>query len=126
MSGFPAAMLLSDASVDVTFRGAIVENYVAQALKASGVPLRYWTSPGKAEVDFVAQLGDEILGIEVKAGRHSRSKSLGVFTERYTPMSAMRLSTNNFGMAAGVRSVPLYAAYCIGRRPVRHHGEAQG
>lgn len=33
--------------------------------------------------------------------------------EKYQPKYAIRLSTRNFGIVNGIKSVPLYAAFCI-------------
>lgn len=97
--------------------GGIVENYVAQMLAANGIPLRYWTSGNTAEVDFVMQTGDSDAGvpIEVKSSDNTRSRSLAVYRDKYAPDEAIRLSTKNFGIDGGVRSVPLYAAFCVGK-----------
>ncbi|PWG59622.1 ATPase [Bifidobacterium catulorum] len=96
--------------------GGIVENYVAQHICANGVPLRYWTSGATAEVDFVMQMDDGIAGVpvEVKSSDNTRSRSLSVYRGKYEPGEALRLSTKNFGSDNGIRSVPLYAAFCIG------------
>ncbi len=95
------------------FRGIFAENYVACALKANGHELFYWESDGKAEVDFLIIRDDHVIPVECKAGDHVRAKSLMVYKEKYDPIYSIRISTRNFGMAAGVKSVPLYAAYCI-------------
>lgn len=97
-----------------TFMGAVCENYVAQALTASGHKLFYWTSEHTAELDFVIQKGNEIIGIEVKKAQHVKSKSLFEFNKKYTPLYSIRLSEKNFGTADNnVKIVPLYAAFCI-------------
>lgn len=96
------------------FMGALVENYVAQALTAMGYTLHYWTSGNSAELDFLLQKGGEITAIEVKKGTHSKSRSLSEFLKRYQPDRAMKLSLNNFGKGEGFQSVPLYAVFCIG------------
>ena len=97
-----------------TFMGAVCENYVAQALTASGHKLFYWTSEHTAELDFVIQKGNEIIGIEVKKAQHVKSKSLFEFNKKYTSSYSIRLSEKNFGIADNnVKIVPLYAAFCI-------------
>ena len=77
---------------------AITENYVAQTLSASGFNLFYWTSQGKAELDFVIDLGSEkAIPLEVKSSDNVRSKSLSVYCDKYKPPYALRISTKNFG-----------------------------
>lgn len=96
-----------------TFMGAVTENYVAQQLAAKGYDLYYWESRSTAEVDFVLQKENQIIGIEVKKGEHVRSRSLSVFVSSYQPVYSIRLSLKNFGEKDGLKSVPLYAVFCI-------------
>lgn len=96
-----------------TFMGAVTENYVAQQLAAKGYDLYYWESRSTAELDFVLQKDNQIIGIEVKKGEHIRSRSLSVFVSSYKPTHSIRLSLKNFGEKDGLKSVPLYAAFCI-------------
>lgn len=94
-------------------RGMLSENYVAQQLVASGYPLYYWQSDGRAEVDFVARIGDAIVPIEIKSSNNVRSRSLSVFVNRYSLEYAIRFSTKNFGYENNIKSIPLYAVFCI-------------
>lgn len=73
----------------------------------------YWESDGKAEVDFLIIQDDHVIPVECKAGDHVRAKSLMIYKEKYHPAYCIRISTRNFGMAAGIKSVPLYAVFCI-------------
>lgn len=95
------------------FMGAVTENYVAQQLAAKGYDLYYWESGGKAELDFVLQKGSDIVGVEVKAGEHVRSRSLNVFVNAYKPAYSIRFSLKNFGSDETMKYVPLYAAFCV-------------
>lgn len=95
------------------FRGIFAENYVACALKANGYELFYWESEGTAEVDFLIVRDGEVIPIECKAGDHVKSKSLSAYQEKYSPTYGIRVSARNFGMVNGIKSVPLYAAFCI-------------
>lgn len=95
------------------FRGVFAENYVACALRERGYELNYWESEGKAEVDFLIMKDDRVIPVECKAGEHVRSKSLMMYRERYKPDYCIRISSKNFGMADGIRSVPLYAVFCL-------------
>ena len=95
------------------FIGALTENYVAQQLTAAGRTLCYWESGGIAEVDFILENGAAVVPLEVKRGEHVRSRSLNVYREKYHPPVSVRLSLRNFGESDGIRSVPLYAAFCL-------------
>lgn len=96
-----------------TFMGAVTENYVAQQLTAKGHDLYYWESGSTAELDFVLQKNNQIIGVEVKKGEHVRSRSLNVFVTSYKSAYSIRLSLKNFGEKEGLKSIPLYAIFCI-------------
>ncbi len=106
----PAEILLNEKFM---FKGAITENYVAQAFRTNGISLYYWNSGNKAEIDFLIYNKDGIIPVEVKAGDNTQSKSLNVYKEKYKPQYAIRLSTKNFGFTNGIKSIPLYATFCI-------------
>lgn len=95
------------------FRGIFAENYVACALKMNGYELLYWESDGTAEVDFIIVKDDHVIPVECKSGEHKKAKSLAVYREKYHPEYSIRISAKNFGTVAGIRSVPLYAVFCI-------------
>jgi predicted AAA+ superfamily ATPase len=97
------------------FKGALAENYIMQALTANGVLAYYWSSPGKAEVDFVFQdKQGGVIPLEAKSADNVRSRSLRVFRDMYKPEYAFRVSARNFGFENGIKSVPLYAVFCVG------------
>ncbi len=95
------------------FRGILTENYVAIALKTNGYDLHYWESDNTAEVDFLIQKESHVIPVECKAGNHVKAKSMMVYMEKYNPSYAIRISTRNFGIAKGIKSVPLYSVFCI-------------
>jgi hypothetical protein len=96
------------------FKGALTENYIMQALASNGVTSYYWSSPGKAEVDFVFQdKQGNVIPLEAKSAENVRSKSLRTFREIYHPEYVFRVSARNFGFENGIKSVPLYAMFCV-------------
>lgn len=95
------------------FKGGLTENYVFNQLTENGLSLYYWTSGCQAEVDFITRIGEDIIPIEVKAKVNNRARSLVVYVERYKPSYAIRISQKNFGFENGMKSVPLYATFCI-------------
>jgi len=112
-SGIPQQTILSLGEIDNTFLGAITENYVAQNFAAKHYGLFYWTTEGKAELDFVLQKNNDIIPVEVKTGTRTKSKSLAMFTEKYKLSYSIRISSKNFGFENNIKSVPLYAVFCI-------------
>ncbi|MDR0751090.1 MAG: ATP-binding protein [Christensenellaceae bacterium] len=93
--------------------GAMTENYIAQSLKANGLKFYYWESGNNAELDFVIQIENEIIPIEAKSWKSVRSQSLEVFRKKYNIKKSIRISAKNFGFENGIKSVPLYAVWCI-------------
>lgn len=96
-----------------SFRGAITENYVAQEFTANDISLYYWTYGRNAEVDFIIYNNDGIIPVEVKSGDNVRSTSLKFYINENKPKYSIRLSTRNFGFENNIKSIPLYAAFCI-------------
>ena len=43
------------------------------------------------------------------------SKSLRYYMEKYKPKYAIRISTKNFGFENNIKSIPLYAVFCINK-----------
>lgn len=112
-SGMPAQLLLSDIEIDNTFMGGMTESYVAQALTACGHKLYYWRNDNAGEVDFVLQQNDNIIPIEVKKAKRTKSVSFNKFRTEYKTTQAMRFSKKNFGEIDGLKAIPLYAIFCI-------------
>ena len=109
----PVETILSDINFGGEAKGAVTENYLAVQLACREHNLYYWESNSTAELDFVIMYGNGILPIECKANVHVRAKSLEIFKKKYDIAQSMRVSAKNFGMENGIKSVPLYAAWCI-------------
>lgn len=95
------------------YKGIITENYVATQLVSNKNDLYYWRSSNKAEIDFLLYNDDGIIPVEVKANKNIKSKSLNMYIEKFKPKYSIRISNKNFGFENGIKSVPLYATFCI-------------
>ena len=106
---------MSDLLFDKNFmyKGVIAENYVANEFIRNNISLYYWDSGNKAEIDFLISSKDGIIPIEVKANDNNQSKSLKLFMEKYKSIYGIRISLKNFGFEKNIKSVPLYATFCI-------------
>lgn len=93
--------------------GPLTEHYVANELRIRGYETYYWESDGKAELDFIIQKDTDIIPIEVKTSTHTKSRSLDLYMKAYNPKYAIRISEKNFGFENDIKSVPLYAVFCI-------------
>jgi predicted AAA+ superfamily ATPase len=107
---FPDIML----DREFLFKGALAESYVAGQFAALEIPLFYWRDGNKAEVDLLLSGAGGVVPVEVKAGENKRSASLRSFVNRYAPSVSIRVAARNFGLYGGIKSVPLYAAFCLG------------
>ncbi|MDO9528471.1 MAG: ATP-binding protein [Syntrophales bacterium] len=93
------------------FKGAFVENYVAQQLRSEKmVDLYYWTSEGKkAEIDFLCESASQIYPLEAKAGINPKSKSLISFDKQFNPTVLSRTTLLNLRHDGRICNYPLYA-----------------
>ena len=108
-----AADILYDSAELDDFKGGLVENYVNTQLTANGYRTFFWESARSAEVDFVIQREGQIIPVEVKSADNVKAKSLRVYIDTYHPQYALKLSAKNFGYENDIKTVPLYAAFCI-------------
>lgn len=108
MAQLPPVKLEEITGYSTNFYGAIAENYVLSELQKAGIDAYYWTSSGIAEVDFVAQVGAQIVPIEVKAATNPNAKSLARYREKYRPKLAVKISLKPYGKAGQLVSMPHY------------------
>ena len=94
------------------YKGVLTENYVACELYTKFRELYYYTF-SKYEIDFLIKIDGDIIPIEVKSGRRTNSKSLNEYIKKYNPKYSIRISTKNFGFENNIKSIPLYAVFCI-------------
>jgi len=105
----PATAIIDDETIFKEFKGALAEQYVLQEMKLlPKMPIGYWESKGKAEVDFIIQRNSQVMPIEVKASTNIRAKSLKVYREKYTPKYSVRTSLAEFEINDGLYNIPLY------------------
>lgn len=105
--------IIVNSAVSDKARGLLAENYVAEQLVANGYRLNYWESNGKAEIDFVIRQNDSAIPLEVKSADNVKSRSLRLYAQKYSPSYSIRVSTKNFGFENNIKSIPLYAIFCL-------------
>lgn len=96
------------------FKGVLTENYIACELYPKTKELYYYNFD-KYEIDFLIKINGDIIPIEVKSGRRTNSKSLNEYVKKYNPKYSIRISSKNFGFENNIKSVPLYAVFCINK-----------
>ncbi|MBR0140341.1 MAG: ATP-binding protein [Firmicutes bacterium] len=96
------------------FKGGMTENYVGIQLIKDGFRPYFWRNDkGTKEVDFIISLNGRLIPVEVKSGDNVTSASLNEYVRLFKPAYSIRLSERNFGFENNIKSVPLYAAFCI-------------
>jgi len=111
------ALILTPEKLLGEYSGAIAESFVAQELSSFGLlPLYYWTSAGEAEIDFILELKDSVVPLEVKAGHNLKSRSLTSYVSKFAPSYALRASLANFNQSGAILNCPLYALELIKSR----------
>ncbi len=99
-------------------RGEIVEAFVGQEILAYSDPIAksklfYWRRDvrgSSSEVDYLIQLGNKVLPIEVKSGKSKWAKSLKIFLELHKESPyGMRFYAENYNKNEQIHSYPLYA-----------------
>ncbi len=108
LANVPAEVLLTGSAAYIEFKGAMAENMVLQSLMPTlgyGKP-HYWSSGNTAEVEFVIQVGADIIPVEVKAEGNIAGKSLSAYTKKYNPSTRIRFSSLNLQYNNGLISAP--------------------
>src|SRR3990167_7415448 len=117
---------LIDPTTNFINKGELVEAFIGQELLAYADPISkeslfYWareTSSSSAEIDYVIQLQDQVVPVEVKSGTSHRIKSMQIFLETHpNSTQALRFWANPGTPAldtpeatmSPLKSYPLYA-----------------
>ncbi len=113
MANISEQILLNKNQILVEFKGALTEQFVAQELFIKH-DLHYWTADnGTAELDFIVQINQDIIPIEVKAEENLKAKSLRVFEEKFKTQTATRFSMSKYRKEDWLVNMPLYSILCL-------------
>ncbi len=100
------------------YKGALYENFVAEALSKSGYDLFYYRKDDSTlEMDFFVRTADDLIPVEVKAG-NTVSKSLRklVESEKYDAIhSGIKLARANIGRSDAFLTIPYFCAFLLKR-----------
>ena len=94
------------------FKGALTENYILQSLLTNlDMAPRYWKDT-KNEVDFIIQIENDIIPLEVKAGNSVKKNSIKKYAEKYSDNTKymIRFSQKNLSFDGKVLNIPLFMA----------------
>jgi len=115
-SGLQPRTILEGSRIFTEFKGAMAEQFVLQEVVASQLDTpHYWSNDrNTAEVDFLIDVDNDIIPLEVKAERNLAARSLHAYRDRFGPTVAVRLSLAEPGQGGGIVDLPLYAAGRVG------------
>lgn len=85
-----------------------------QLLSSTDLKLFYYSSPNSSgEIDFVTQIEDLVVPIEVKASENLQAKSLKAFHQKWQNEFSVRTSLADFRRDGWLTNVPLYGIHNI-------------
>ena len=124
-TGLLIAMLDEEARNDLRqnknlgiYKGALFENFVAEALSKSGYDLYYYRrDDGSLEEDFFVRTANELIPIEVKAG-NTISKSLRklIESQQYPEIiHGIKFANANIGKTDTITTLPYFSAFLLKR-----------
>jgi predicted AAA+ superfamily ATPase len=109
LAAIPSTVVMKKNAIFDEFNGLIAEQFVLQQL--AYMQLYYWESGAQSEVDFIAQMDNKIIPIEVKSGENVQAKSLKVYRKKYNPELSIRLSLLGREYNNGLLNIPLYEIF---------------
>ncbi len=99
--------------------GSMYENLVAQELRAHGHKMYYFNSKKQGELDFLLEMDNEIIPVEVKSGKnYERHNALSnvLSTKNYGIKRAWVFCNNNFHTKGIIMYIPIYMLMFITRK----------
>ena len=110
MARIDSKTILEGNKIFTEFKGSLSEQYVLEELKSIGeIPIFYWSSnKGIAELDYIIQIGNNNVPIEVKASENLQAKSLKTFVQKYNTKINIRTSMSKYKKEEWLINVPLY------------------
>lgn len=124
-TGLLVAMLDDEVQFDLrvnknlgTYKGALFESLVAEAMAKQGMPLFYYKKESSTlEIDFFGRTLDALVPIEVKSGDgNAKSLNAMIRSDAYPDTSwGIKLKSGNIGHENNIYTFPYYCAYLLKR-----------
>ncbi len=96
------------------YKGVLTENYVVNELTRIYKEVYFYLFD-KYEIDFLIKINGQIIPVEVKSSRNTISKSFKEYMKEYNPEYGIKISMKNFGFENRIKSIPLYALFCLNK-----------
>lgn len=124
-TGLLLAMLDEEARDDLlrnknlgVYKGALYENFVAEALSKSGYDLFYYRKDDSTlEMDFFVRTAEDLIPVEVKAGNTvSKSMRQLINADKYEAIrSGIKLARANIGRSDSLLTLPYFCTFLLKR-----------
>lgn len=124
-TGLLIAMLDEEAGLDLrknrnlgVYKGALYENFAAEALSKSGYELYYYRrEDGSLEEDFFVRTADELLPVEIKAGNNVSVSLRNLIAQKHYPMirHGIKFANANIGRTDTVTTFPYFCLFLLKR-----------
>ena len=115
MANLDSSIILDGNKLFEEFKGAFTENYVANTLNYLFDSAPYYYTFDRNEIDFVLQIKNEIIPIEVKSDKSTNNSSLTKYNMKNINNYSYRFSLNNLTKDEKIINIPLYLIEYIGK-----------
>jgi hypothetical protein len=117
IAGLRLSDIIISGDIDMMNKGHIAEIFAGLEMIKYGSPfekreLYYWHREKRgsnAEVDYLTELGGEVVPVEVKSGSSGKMQSLNIFMDEKKSSRGIRISLENFSGYEKIDVIPLYA-----------------
>ena len=98
-----------------SYKGAIIENLVADIFGKMGRKLYYYHKDSSVELDFLIRYKSQCTPVECKAttGNAKSLRTVLKHPEKYHVTSAIKLGNYNIGRNEALLTMPLYMAFLL-------------
>ena len=108
MSNLDSRIILEGDRLFNDFKGSFTENYVANTLSYLFDEAPNYYTFDRNEIDFVVQINNDIIPIEVKSGKSTNNNSLTKYNAKNDNKVSLRFSLNNLSKDGKIVNIPLY------------------
>lgn len=108
MSNLDSRIILEGDRLFNDFKGSFTENYVANTLNYLFDEAPNYYTFDRNEIDFVIQINNDIIPIEVKSGKSTNNNSLTKYNAKNDNKVSLRFSLNNLSKDGKIVNIPLY------------------
>lgn len=111
MIGVDPVSIIEDNQIFSSFNGSLAEQYVLQELKAQTtyIPYYFSTRTARYEQDFLLQIENKVVPVEVKISSNLNSPRLKAFYDKFHPEKSIRFSALPFKEQGWMCNYPMYA-----------------